>query len=447
MSVKGKQKGCPLYLHIMNIIVVGLNHKTAPVEIRERLSFQNHQLEEAHGSLLQIKGVTEGMILSTCNRVEVYSCVNDIESGISDVKRFLSTFHGLPLERFEEHLFVCSAGDALKHLFRVAASLDSMVVGEPQILGQLKDAYQTSCKHKAAGVILNKLLHRAFSVAKRVRTETRIASSAVSISYAAVELAKKIFGSIEGKAVMLVGAGEMCELAAKHFINSGVKDIYVTNRTFERAEKLAEEFKGIPVDFNEFHRTLHKADIVLSSTGAPHYIIRPQEVTEALKVRKQKPMFFIDIAVPRDIDPKVNDIDNVYLYDIDDMQGVIEANVKERSKEAEKAEEIIAEELLEFIRWLKTLDLSPTIVGIRERGEKIRRKELEKALSYLNGLSPEQVKVLESLTSAIVNKLLHHPIVALKTHAKDNCKDMYLEVARNMFDLADKDDAKESLDN
>lgn len=423
----------------MNIIVVGLNHKTAPVEIREKLSFQPQILEEAHRKLLDTPGVTEGMILSTCNRVEVYSCVDDSKNGVQEVKGFLSSFHNLPLERFEEHLFVCSEEEALRHLFRVASSLDSMVVGEPQILGQLKDSYHTSCKYKAAGVILNKLLHRAFSTAKRVRTETRIASSAVSISYAAVELAKKIFGSLEGKAVMLVGAGEMCELAAKHFINGGIKDIYVTNRTLERAEKLAEEFKGTPVPFNEFHHSLQKVDIVLSSTGAPHYIIKPEDVTEALRARKQKPMFFIDIAVPRDIDPKVNDIDNVYLYDIDDMQGVIEANVKERSKEAEKAEGIIAEELKGFIHWLKTLDLNPTIVGIRERAEDIRKKELEKALSYLKGVSPEQVKVLESMTSAIVNKLIHHPIVALKAHAKDHSRDMYVEVARNMFNLAEKE--------
>lgn len=423
----------------MNIIVVGLNHKTAPVEIREKLSFQPTVFEGAHRKLLQTPGVTEGMILSTCNRVEIYACVNDIDGGIKEVKGFLSLFHDLPLERFEEHLFVCSADDALRHLFRVASSLDSMVVGEPQILGQLKDAYHTSSKYAAAGIILNKLLHRSFSVAKRVRTETRIASSAVSISYAAVELAKKIFGSLEGKTVMIIGAGEMCELAAKHFINSGINDIYITNRTFERAKKLAEEFKGIPVDFNELQQTLHKIDIVLSSTGAPHYIIKSEDVAGALKARKQRPMFFIDIAVPRDIDPKVNDIDNVYLYDIDDMQGVIEANVKERSREAEKAEGIVAEELKIFIHWLKTLDLTPTIIGIRERGEEIRKKELDKALAFLNGISPEHVKVLESLTSAIVNKLLHHPIVALKTHAKDHSRDMYVEVARNMFDLAEKE--------
>jgi len=435
-------------LHIMNIIVVGLNHKTAPVEIREKISFQSQIMEDAHRKLLETSGVTEGMILSTCNRVEVYSCVDDIERGIREVKGFLSAFHNIPLERFEEHLFVCSAEEALRHLFRVASSLDSMVVGEPQILGQLKDAYHTSCKYRAAGIILNKLLHRAFSVAKRVRTETRIASSAVSISYAAVELAKKIFGSLEGKVVMLVGAGEMCELAAKHFINSGIKDIYVTNRTFERAEKLAEEFKGTPVNFNEFHHFLPKIDIVLSSTGAPHYIMKPEDVTEALRARKQKPMFFIDIAVPRDIDPKVNDIDNVYLYDIDDMQGVIEANVKGRTKEAEKAEEIVAEELTGFIHWLKTLDLTPTIVGMRERAEEIRKQELDKALTYLNEISPAHVKVLESMTSSIVNKLLHHPIVALKTHARDHYRDMYLEVARNMFNLAEeeKEETEESLE-
>lgn len=430
----------------MNIIVVGLNHKTAPVEIREKLSFQPQMLEDAHRGLLQTKGVTAGMILSTCNRVEVYSCVDDIERGIMEVKGFLSSFHNLPLERFEEHLFVCPEEEALRHLFRVASSLDSMVVGEPQILGQLKDAYQDACKYNTAGVILNKLLHKAFSTAKRVRTETKIANSAVSISYAAVELAKKIFGSLEGKAVMLVGAGEMCELAAKHFINSGIKEIYITNRTFERAERLADEFRGVPVRFDELPKFLQKTDIVLSSTGAPHYIITPEIVTEALRARKQKPMFFIDIAVPRDIDPKVNDIDNIYLYDIDDMQGVIEANVKERTREAEKAEEIITEELKGFTHWLKTLDLTPTIVGMRERAEGIRRKEMEKALSYMKDISPEQMKVLESMTSAIVNKLLHHPIVALKTHAKDHSGDMYVEVARNMFNLAEKEETEEEME-
>jgi glutamyl-tRNA reductase len=423
----------------MNIIVVGLNHKTAPVEIREKLSFQPQVLEYAHRRLLQTRGVTEGMILSTCNRVEVYTCVEDPEGGIRDVKGFLSAFHNLPLERFEEHLFACSSEGAMRHLFRVASSLDSMVVGEPQILGQLKDAYHNACKYNTAGVILNKLLHRAFSTAKRVRTETKIANSAVSISYAAVELAKKIFGSLEGKVAMLVGAGEMCELAAKHFMNSGINEIYITNRTYERAVNLAKEFNGTPVQFNEFHHTLPKVDIVLSSTGAPHYIIKPEDVTEALRARKQKPMFFIDIAVPRDIDPKVNDIDNVYLYDIDDMQGVIEANVKERAREAERAEGIISEDLRGFVHWLKTLDLNPTIVGMRERAEEIRRKEMEKALSYLKDVSPEQMKVLESMTSAIVNKLLHHPIAALKTHAKDRYRDMYLEAARNMFNLAEKE--------
>lgn len=429
----------------MNVIVVGINHKTAPVEIREKLSFQPQIMEEAHKRLLHTPGVAEGMILSTCNRVEVYSVVDEIGAGIEAVIGFLSSFHNLPVAKFREHLFICSAEDAARHLFRVASSLDSMVVGEPQILGQLKDAYHEACKYQAAGIILNKLLHRAFSVAKRVRTETKIANSAVSISYAAVELAKKIFGFLDGKVVMLVGAGEMCELAARHFINNGIKDIYITNRTFDRAERLAEEFKGTPVRFDEFPHSLQKVDIVLSSTGATHYIITPEIVADALRARKQKPMFFIDIAVPRDIDPKVNDIDNVYLYDIDDMQGVIEANVKERAKEAEKAEGIIAEDMKDFIHWVKTLELTPTIVAIRSRGEDIRRRELEKALPFMNGISPEQRKVLDSLTSAIVNKLLHHPIVALKTHAKDHYREMYLEVARNMFNLAKKEKEEEEI--
>ena len=339
----------------MNIIVVGLSHKTAPVEIRERVAFSPNQIEKPLRELVELDDIIEGVIVSTCNRVEIYASTRDIAGGIARIKRFMAEYHRIPFETLETHLYSHHSEAAIRHVFRVASSLDSMVVGEPQILGQIKTSYGYAAEYKSSGIILNRFLHKAFSVAKRVRTETRIASSAVSVAFAAVELAKKILGDLSDKTVMLIGAGEMCELAAKHFLNSGAKGVMVTNRTFERAERLAEDFGGEAVRFEDMLLHLHRADIVLSSTGAPHIIIGPKDVEEVVRRRRFKPMFFIDIAVPRDIDPKVDDLENAYLFTVDNLQEIVQANLAQRNREAEKAEEIINQEIGQFHKWLSSL--------------------------------------------------------------------------------------------
>ncbi|HEX5774062.1 MAG TPA: glutamyl-tRNA reductase [Geomobilimonas sp.] len=419
----------------MNIVVVGLSHKTATVEIREKVAFAPTHMDKPLRELVALEDITEGIIVSTCNRVEIYATTRDIAGGMARIKRFLADYHHIPMETLEPHLYSYHGEAAIRHVFRVAASLDSMVVGEPQILGQIKTAYGYAAEYKSSGIILNRFLHKAFSVAKRVRTETKIASSAVSVSFAAVELAKKIFGDLSDKTVMLIGAGEMCELAAKHFLNNGVRGVMVTNRTFERAVKMAEEFDGKAVNFEELFDHLHKADIVLSSTGAPHHIIGPKDVEEVIRRRRQKPMFFIDIAVPRDIDSRVNKVPNVYLYDMDDLQGVVATNLEQRNKEAQKAEAIIDQEIGQFFKWLSTLDATPTIVALRGKFEEVRQAELEKTLANWKDLTPEERKRLEACTAAIVNKLLHQPTSLLKRAGQGGRTDLYVDALRNLFDL------------
>lgn len=419
----------------MNIVVVGVSHKTAPVEIREKISFDTQILPEALSELTARKGITEGVILSTCNRVEVVGVTSHIQDGIEEITNFLGDFKQIPKESFRSHLYSHTSEEAIRHIFRVASSLDSMVVGEPQILGQMKDAYQNALEHNVTGIILNKLFRKAFSVAKRVRTETNIAASAVSVSYAAVELAKKIFGELGNKRVMLIGAGEMCELAARHFINNGIKEILVTNRTYERAKNLAAEFGGRAVLFENLSLDIDEVDIILSSTGSPTHIINASQVKSALRKRKNRPMFFIDIAVPRDIDPEINNLDNAYLYDIDDIQGVVEANKKEREKEAALADDIIREEIMQFHSWLKTLHITPTIVSLKKKIEDIRKNEIEKLLSGIGDISEKQKKAIESATNAMMNKILHPPITNLKKMAETTEGDLYIDSARKLFDL------------
>jgi glutamyl-tRNA reductase len=419
----------------MNILVVGLSHKTAPVEIRERVAFAPTAMERPLRELLGLPAIAEGLIVSTCNRVELYATSRDPEAALSQMRRFLSAFHGLDAEVIGQHLYEYQGEEAIRHLFRVASSLDSMVIGEPQILGQIKTSYGYAAEFKTAGLILNRFLHKAFSVAKRVRTETSIASNAVSVSFAAVELARKIFGTLDGKNVLIIGAGEMCELAARHFVNNGVSQVFVTNRTLERAQKLAEEFNGRALPFDDFADHLHQIDIVLTSTGAPTFILGHKKVEEVIRLRKNKPMFFIDIAVPRDIDPKVNDIANVYLYDVDDLQGVVAANLKERHKEAKKAEAIIDQEIGQFFRWLSSLEVVPTIVALRKRLDEIRQGELEKTLGSLKGLDDKQRRSIEALASAIVNKVLHQPTTILKEAQNNGNADTYVDAVRTLFNL------------
>ncbi|WP_305045252.1 glutamyl-tRNA reductase [Geoalkalibacter sp.] len=419
----------------MNILVVGLSHKTAPVEIREKVAFAPTAMEKPLRRMLALPAVTEGVIVSTCNRVELYATSRDVEAATAQLKRFLAEYHGLAADVLAPHLYDLSGPDAIRHVFRVASSLDSMVIGEPQILGQIKTAYGYACDYKTSGVILNRFLHKAFSVAKRVRTETQIASNAVSVSFAAVELARKIFDTLTDKTVLLIGAGEMCELAARHFVTNGVAQVLVTNRTYERAVKLAQEFNGKPILFENFADNLHRVDIVLASTGAPNYVLHQRQVEEVIKQRRHKPMFFIDIAVPRDIDPKINDIDNCYLYDVDDLQGVVQSNLKERQKEAKKAEAIVEEEIGQFHQWMSGLDVVPTIVALRKRFDEIRQAELEKTFANLKDLNGKERQAIEAMAQAIINKALHQPITVLKSAQNNAAGDNYVEALRTLFNL------------
>jgi glutamyl-tRNA reductase len=341
----------------------------------------------------------------------------------------------------DQSLYIHRGKDAVRHMFRVASSLDSMVVGEPQILGQLKDAYDAALKNKATGIFLNKLMRKSVSVAKRIRTETKIAESAVSISFAAVELAKKIFDDLPTKSVMLMGAGEMAELAARHLINSGVKDVYVTNRTRERAEELASELQGKVIDFEGFVDELQYIDIVICSTGARQYVLLKDQVNRVMKERKQKPMFIIDIAVPRNIDPEINDLDNVYLYDVDNLQGIVDTNVQERAREAEKAELIVKEEIGTFLKWTESLAATPTIVALRNRAEEIRKGELEKTFQKLGPMEEKKLRAIEQLTASIVNKLIHPPTAALKSE-NENKEDM-LDMVQKLFNLEIESDTND----
>ncbi|MDP2689290.1 MAG: glutamyl-tRNA reductase [Deltaproteobacteria bacterium] len=419
----------------MNLIIVGLNHKTSPVEIREKLSFPAQSIGEPLKRLTGGYGLTEGVILSTCNRVEVLAITGDMEKGVWQIKRFLSEFHGIPLAKLDEHLYVHQGEEAVKHLFRVGAGLDSMVMGEPQILGQVKDSYGYAVQHDTAGVIVNKLYHKAFQVAKRIRSETKIGESAVSISFAAVELAKKIFGDLAGKSAMLIGAGEMAELAARHLQNNGIREILVANRTYEKAVDLVKGFNGTAIMFREFPHYLKNVDIVIASTGSPNFLIKPEQVHEVMRERKHKPMFFIDISVPRNIDPLVNNIDNAYVYDVDDLQGVVVANLQERAKEAEQAERIVSEEIENFYRWIKSLDVVPTIIALRQACDRIRKAEMAKAIPSFNSLTDKEKKTIEAMTSAIVNKILHHPVTHLKKEANKIEGDLYIDTIRKLFDL------------
>jgi glutamyl-tRNA reductase len=417
----------------MNILVVGLNHKTAPIEVREKVAFDGPKLEEAVNILKTFDAVKENIILSTCNRVEIYAGVNEINAGVKGIKDFISDFHKVPKDLLDKSLYIHKGQEAIRHMYRVAASLDSMVVGEPQILGQLKDAYDAALTNKTTGIYLNRLMRKSVSVAKRIRTETKIAESAVSISFAAVELAKKIFDDLATKSFMLIGAGEMAELAARHLINSGVKDVYVTNRTTARAEELAHEFHGKVILFDNFTLELRHTDIVICSTGAPHYILMKDQVHKIMKERKQKPMFIIDISVPRNIDPQINDLDNVYLYDVDNLQGIIDINIQERAREAEKAEQIVDEEIGSFLKWTASLTATPTIVALRNKAEGIRKDELEKTLKKMGPLEEKTIRSIEQLTASIVNKLIHPPTAALKAEEED--KEQMLGIIQKLYNL------------
>jgi glutamyl-tRNA reductase len=421
----------------MNVILVGLNHKTAPIEIRERISISEDHIGESLHQLLEFSEIKEAMILSTCNRVEVLLHGTHVHRVVDVVKDLFSDNDNLERSEINKYLYAFVDNEAVDHLFRVTSSLDAMVVGEPQILGQVKDAYRTAVDCRTCGPILNKLLHYAFRVAKRVRTETGIARNAVSVSYAAVALARNIFESLAEKAVFLIGAGEMIELAARHFVEQGVSRILITNRTYSRAELLAVEFGGEAIPFEDFRKRLTEVDIILSCTGAQAHIIDAEDVKRTLKLRKNRSMFFIDIAVPRDVDPEVNQLENAYLYDIDDLQNIVDSNIAQRKNEIAKANRIIEREVKKFSAWVQSLEVTPTIKGLREMAENVRRQELMKTLRQLKHLNEDDQESLESMSRAIVNKILHPAITQIKREGGVNGQKIYVDLARKLFGLDD----------
>jgi glutamyl-tRNA reductase len=400
----------------MTLVLIGVNHKTAPIELRERIAISREDLPDVIRSLAAVPGVIECMILSTCNRVELLAIV---ESPAADLTGFLHRHFALDAVLLAPHIYEHREQQAVRHLFRVAASLDSMVVGEPQILGQVKDAFAVARESGAVSSQLEHLLQSAFAAAKRVRTETEIGSSSVSIASVAVDLARKIFGSLAGRTVFLVGAGKMSELAARHLVQQGAGAILVANRTAERARDFADRFAGRVVPFEQIHEAASQADIVITSTGAPHPIFRPEHGQAFLHRRRNRPMFFIDIAVPRDVDPAMNRLEGIFVYDIDDLQSVAAAHLAERSREAGDAEALIAFEVERFHERQRTVNVAPAIVALQRQAEEFRQAELRRVQARLGELTPEQAAAIETLTRGLVNKLLHQPMQALKQAARD----------------------------
>ena len=421
----------------MKLLITGVSHKTAPVEVRERLAFREEKLPEALADLKLREGVSEALILCTCNRVEITVTTDDRYEPQVIVNSFLVEQKAVSFDQIEPHLYRYEGREAIHHLFRVAASLDSMVVGEPQILGQLKAAYTAAKDCGSLCGWLEGLLARAFSVAKRVRSETGIGQMAVSVSYAAVELARKIFGTLSGRTIMIVGAGKMSELAARHLRRSGASHVFVTNRTHERAVEMAKLFQGTPVEYTRFLSMLPEADIVITSSGAPHYILHKDEMQRVIAARRNKPMFVIDIAVPRNVEPSVNEVDNVFLYDIDDLQEVVNANLRERMKEADHAEGLVKEEVERMMARLKVAEVTPTIVGLQEQLELIRAGEIEKARRKYGPFTPELEQAIEALTRGIINKVAHGPISELRNHAAHPDGHYVVTAIRKAFHLQD----------
>jgi glutamyl-tRNA reductase len=414
------------------IVVVGLNHETAPVAVREALAFPKERLSEALARVREEAGLGEAVILSTCNRVEVYGRSTD--SSVDAVAEFLARYHSRRLEDVAPHLYRLEGEAAVRHAFRVAASLDSMVMGEPQILGQVKEAYEAAERSGSLGSVLTALRNRSVAAAKRARTETAIGRNAVSVSHVAVELARKIFGELRERSVLLVGAGKMSEVAARQMVRDGARASVLGGRTFEKAEQLAAALGGRAAPLEALRAELARADIVISGTGAPGIVIRREDVEAAQAARRGRPLFLIDIAVPRDVAPDAGKVSGVFLYDLDDIKTVAEANLRERKKEASAAEAILEHEIREFLEWRRSLEVVPLLVELRRRADEIRRTEIEKARRRLGSLTPEQEKALEAATSAIVNKLLHEPTVQLKQMA-GNGQPEHVGFIRKLFGL------------
>jgi glutamyl-tRNA reductase len=429
----------------MSIILVGLNHKTAPVGVRERLAFTDEACAAGLRSLVDGEVVREGLIVSTCNRVEVLTATDSAHSadGVAQIVNFLSDVRCIPSEDFSGHLYHHEDDAAVRHVFRVASSLDSMAIGEPQVLGQVRRAYSLAVSAGTTGRVLNRLVHRALHVAKRVRTETGIAASAVSISFMAVELGRKIFGSLAGRTVMLIGAGEMAELSARHLINAGVARVLVANRTNETARKLAADFGGEAIDYAHLTKHLAEADIVICSTGASNYVLTPMMAREALELRRNRPAFFIDISVPRNIDPAVGEIPNLFIFDIDDLEAVVASNIREREREAERAQLIVESEVMQFQQSLRALSIGPTLGALRRKFQDVARDELTRQRHRLGNLTPEQEHAVEALLMATVNKI-SHPIIHHLRRSYDTGEDEAMRAWREVFRLEEPESVEEN---
>ncbi len=418
----------------MYILTVGLNHRTAPVEIREKLAFPYEKLGEAFARLKEKKHIHGCAILSTCNRTEVYAAVTDVDTGLAGVKAFLTESCGEATGNIRDYLYVHTLYDAVRHIFRVASGLDSMVIGETEILGQVREAYESARDFGATNGVVNTLFQQAITVGKRVRTETKIDQNAVSISYAAVELAKQTFEDLTGKTVLIVGAGKMSELTAKHLLSHGVTAVMVANRSYDKAVAMAEQFGGRAVRFEDLFDCMDQADIVVSCTAAAHYVITAEKMA-AVRKTAGKPLFMIDIAVPRDIDPAVGELEGVELKDIDELQYVVDQNLEERKRLAVAAETIIEEEIASFFKWLSSLFVVPTIKALRQKADTIKENELTRAFNRLGPLSEREKKVIGSLANSITNQLLHDPIVNLKEYATTHQGHLYAEILQNLFSL------------
>ena len=417
------------------ILLIGLNHKTAPLAVREKLFAGCEEKPNLLSDVLALPGVQETLYISTCNRIELVCVMDGERETIQGTKRFLAQSGGLTDQEVTDCIYVYSDQDAIRHMFRVAASLDSLVMGETQILGQVKEAYRQALAQNATGLVLNRLMHRSFRTAKRVRTETAIAANPVSISFAAVELAKKIFGSLADKKILLVGAGEMAELTGTHLIGNGAEEITVANRSSVQGTALAEKFHGKAISLDDLDAALCDADIVISSTGAASFIITQESIRQSMRKRKNRLLFLIDIAVPRDIEPAADSIENVYLYNIDNLQDIVDENIKGRKKEALKAEAIVEEEVSLYNNWIKELEAVPTIVSLRAMAEVIVRQEMEKSLGWMQKLSCEDREKVDNLVKSVVNKILHAPVAVMKEESSEVSSKRIVDAVRQLFRL------------
>jgi glutamyl-tRNA reductase len=429
----------------MQLLLVGVSHRTAPIELRERLDFSARGVDRALTALSGSGAHHEATIVSTCNRVELYIGCDETEAARAAIQQFLSDFHGIPADQLAPHIYAKTGQDAVAHLYRVTAGLDSLVMGEPQILGQVKDAFGVASQMGCTGPLLNKLFHSAFAAGKRVRTETALAEGAVSVSYAAVELAKKIFGNLKGRTVLVIGAGEMGKLTAIHMQSQGIGRLIITSRTAAHATALAQSIGGSAMPWDALNTTLVEADILITATGASTPIISRATISQTMKARRQKPLFIIDIAVPRDVEGNAGDLEQVFLYNIDDLQAVVQENISKRGTEASDAEKIIAQEVSRFVGWLNSRGAVPTIVALRQRFESIRQSELRRLEPKLASLPPEARARVDEITRLIMEKLLINPTEQLKSASDADTVAAYSDALTRLFGLAGDEAADDAL--